>query len=113
MYIPKTMSDAIANTFYDKTIYVLEKRKITDKEGGIISKGFDVVLEFKGNVSFSNCKEIQEQYGLDYEIDIAVTTFTETEINIDDIIKYNEIKFKVTDVLISDSHKLVVATKWQ
>ena len=113
MYIPRTMSKAIAETFYDKTIYKLVKNIITDEEGGIVSKGYSVVSEFKGNASFSNCKEIQEEYGLEYEIDIAITTFTDTEIEIDDIIKYNDITFKVTDVLISDSHKLVVATKWQ
>jgi len=113
LYIPKTMTKKIADAFYDKTVSVLEKETITDEEGGVISKGYEVISEFKGNVSFSNCKSIQEQYGLDYEIDIAVTTSTDIEIKIDDIIKYGDVTFKVTDVLVSDSHKLVVATKWQ
>lgn len=113
MYIPKTMSKAIAENFYDKTISKLVKNIITDEEGGVVSKGYNTISDFKGNASFSNCKEIQEQYGLDYEIDISITTSVDTEIEIDDIIKYNNITFKVTDVLVSDSHKLVVATKWQ
>ena len=113
MYAPQTMIKKIANAFYDKTISVLEKVVSTDEEGGVTSKGFDEISNFKGNVSFSNCKAIQEQYGLDYEIDIAVTTLPTTEIEIDNIIKYNDVVFKITDVLPSDSHKLVVATKWR
>ncbi len=113
MYIPKTMKKQIANAFYDKTVSVLEKRIITDAEGGVTSKGYEKVSEFKGNVSFSNCKAIQEEYGLEYQIDISITTLPTTEINIDDIIEYGNVTFKVTDVLVSDSHKLVVAVKWQ
>lgn len=113
MYIPKTMKKQIANAFYDKTVSVLRKDKTIDAEGGVISKGYEAVSEFKGNVSFSNCKEIQEQYGLEYQIDVSITTLPTTVINIDDIIKYGNVIFKVTDVLPFDSHKLVVAVKWQ
>lgn len=113
MYIPKTMKKKIADAFYDKTVSVLRKAITTDAEGGVVSKGYETISEFKGNVSFSNCKAIQEQYGLEYQIDISITTLPETEINIDDMIKYNDVIFKVTDVLPNDSHKLVVAIKWQ
>ncbi len=106
------MTDKITNTFYDKVVYIMDNVVTTDAEGGVTSKGLIVVNNFNGNVSFSNCKKIQEEYGLDYEIDISITASTDTSININDIIKYNDIIYTVTDVLSSDSHILIVATKW-
>lgn len=112
MYIPKSMMKQIAKTFYDKTISVLNQVVSTDAEGGVISKGYDVLENFKGNVNFSNCKQIQEEYGLDYNIDVSITT-NYNLLNINDIIKYQEVIYKVTDILPSDSHLLVVATIWR
>lgn len=107
------MKKKIADTFYDKTVSILSKVESFDAEGGVTSKGLTVTGTFNGNVSFSNCKEIQEEYGLDYSIDISITTGTDTTIAINDIIQYNEIVYMVTDVLPSDSHILIVANKWR
>ncbi len=112
MYIPKSMMKQIAKTFYDKEVSVLVKIDSIDAEGGVISKGYDVLNKFKGNVNFSNCKQIQEEYGLDYNIDVSITT-NYNSLNINDIIKYQDVVYKVTDILPSDSHILVVATKWR
>ena len=113
MYIPKSMKKKIANTFYDKTIDVLSNDVTTDAEGGITYKGLASIDNFNGNVSFSNCKKIQEEYGFDYEIDISITASTDISISINDLIKYNNIIYNVTDILPSDSHILIVATKWR
>lgn len=113
MYIPKIMTKAVANAFYDKTIFVLDKSSQIDVEGGVTTKGLTVANSFKGNVSFSNCKKIQEDYGLDYEIDIAITSYVDTNVAINDFIKYNDVVYNVTDVLPCDSHILIVATKWR
>lgn len=113
MYIPQTMKNKIAKAFYDKTVEVLTNSVITDAEGGVTSKGLEVISNFNGNVSFSNCKKIQEEYGLDYEIDISITTSTDTSISINDYIKYDNVIYNVSDVLPSDSHILIVATKWR
>ncbi len=112
MYIPKTMKNKIASVFYDKEISILEQKSTIDKEGGVTTKGYDVKDTFKGNVSFSSCKRIQEDYGLDYEIDISITTDFEN-VKVNDIIQYQEIIYKVVDRIPSDSHLLVVGTKWQ
>ena len=112
MYIPKTMTKKIAQTFYDKTVEVLVKNTTIDAEGGVNSKGYDVLETFKGNVNFSNCKQIQEEYGLDYNIDVSITTDYNL-LKINDIIKYQEVIYNVTDILPSDSHVLIVATKWR
>ncbi len=112
MYIPKTMRTKIASVFYDKEVEVLEKATTIDAEGGVNTKGLQSKDNFKGNVSFSNCKKIQEEYGLDYNIDISITTDYNL-LKINDIIKYLDVIYNVTDVLPSDSHILVVATKWR
>lgn len=112
MYIPNQMKTKIANTFYDKTVEIMSKESTIDAEGGVTSKGLAVTDSFKGNVSFSNCKKIQEEYGLDYNIDISITTYADSSVSLDDIIKYNDIIYNVTDVLKFDSHILIVATKW-
>lgn len=112
MYIPRTMRTKIASVFYDKEVEVLEKATTIDAEGGVNTKGLQSKDNFKGNVSFSNCKKIQEEYGLDYNIDISITTDYNL-LKINDIIKYLDVIYNVTDVLSSDSHILVVATKWR
>jgi len=113
LYIPQTMTNKIARAFYDKTVEVMSTNTITDAEGGVNYKGLATIDSFNGNVSFSNCKKIQEEYGLDYEIDISITTYLDTNISINDIIKYDNVIYNVTDVLLSDSHILIVATKWR
>lgn len=113
MYIPQKMTNKIASVFYDKTIEVLTPNVITDAEGGVNYKGLATISSFNGNVSFSNCKKVQEEYGLDYEIDISVTASVNTNVSINDIIKYQNITYNVTDILPSDSHILIVATKWR
>lgn len=106
------MRTKIASVFYDKEVEVLEKATTIDAEGGVNTKGLQSKDNFKGNVSFSNCKKIQEEYGLDYNIDISITTDYNL-LKINDIIKYLDVIYNVTDVLFSDSHILVVATKWR
>jgi hypothetical protein len=106
------MTKKIASIFYDKIVEVLVNNIVTDDEGGVIYKGQAVKDTFKGNVNFSNCKQIQEEYGLDYNIDISITTNYHL-LKHNDLIKYNDVVYNVTDVLPSDSHILIVATKWR
>lgn len=112
MYIPNKMKKKIADIFYDKTVSVMTRIVTTDAEGGVNDKGLEITSSFKGNVNFSNCKQIQEDYGLDYEINVAITTSTDSVVAINDIISYENVVYKVTDILPFDSHKLVVAVKW-
>ncbi|MEG0618747.1 MAG: hypothetical protein RR557_05505 [Bacilli bacterium] len=115
MYIPKKMSKKISDVFYDKTVYILIKKNEVDAEGGTSIKvdPNEFTDTFKGNVNFSNCKLIQEEYGLDYNIDISITTLNSTKIKTNDIIKYNSVIYNVTDVIVKDSHIRVVAEKWR
>lgn len=112
MYIPKTMKTKIASTFYDKEVTVLETNIVTDTEGGIKQSGSNVVDTFKGNVNFSSCKKIQEEYGLEYQIDISVTTNYD-KLKHNDLIGYDKKIYNVTDIITCDSHMLIVGRIWR
>ena len=112
MFIPQTMKTEIAKRFYDKEIHLMDKRTETDAEGGVITKGYTVKDVFNGNVNFSNCEKIQEDYGLDYKINISITT-DYTELKKDDILSYNEVLYEVKGIFIRDSHLLVLGANWR
>jgi hypothetical protein len=106
------MKNKIAKIFYDKSVDVLTSEVSMDAEGGVINKGYNTRDTFKGNVNFSNCKQIQEDYGLDYNIDVSITT-NYNSLVLNDLIKYKDVIYKVTDIIVSDSHILVIATVWR
>ena len=106
------MKTEIAKTFYDKEVYLIEKSTEKDLEGGIKTKGYTVKESFKGNVNFSNCEKIQEEYGLDYKINISITT-DYTGLKKDNIFSYNEVLYEVKGIFIRDSHLLVVGANWR
>ena len=112
MFIPKIMQTAIAKAFYDKEIHVLDKRTETDAEGGVTTKGYTVRDTFKGNVNFSNCEKIQEDYGLDYKVNVSITTDYDG-LKTDDIIAYNKLLYEVKGIYHRDSHKLVLGAIWR
>lgn len=112
MFIPKTMKTAIAKAFYDKEVHLMNKSVETDAEGGVKTKGYTVKDTFKGNVNFSNCEKLQEDYGLNYKIDMSITT-DYTELTKDDIIVYDQVMYEVKGVYIRDSHTLIVGAKWR
>ena len=107
MYIPNQMKKKIADTFYDKTISVLARITTTDIEGGVTSRGLGETATFKGNVNFSNNKLIKEEYGLDYDINISITTDYDN-LELHSFIGYEGKVYEVTDILPFDSHILIV-----
>lgn len=112
MYIPSVMKKTMNKFFYDKEVFVLDTITSTDIEGGVTYDGTVTKDSFYGNVSFSNSKVIQEEYGLDYDIDISITA-DYTLLKHNDLIKYDDVTYRVTDILPSDSHLLIVGVKWQ
>ncbi len=111
MRIPESFRKAIAETFYDKKVNILTVVETVDAEGGVKRTPGLSGRSFMGNVNFNNPKEVQEELGLTYDVDVAITTNDEN-VRINDLIEYNDIIFTVTDVVPHDSHKLVVATKY-
>ena len=112
MKIPTSFSKAIANVFYDKTVSIIETIETVDAEGGVkIVPGTEVLNSFVGNVNFSNLKEVQEELGLTYDIDVTITTSFE-DVKVNDYILYGGFNFVITDVIPYDSHSMIVATKY-
>ena len=112
MFIPKSMKTVIAKTFYDKEIHLMDKSVETDAEGGVKTKGYTVKDNFNGNVNFSNCEKIQEEYGLDYKVNISITT-DYTGLKKDDIISYDKVLYEVKGIYTRDSHLLVLGATWR
>ena len=112
MYIPQTMKREIAKAFYDKEIHLMNKSVETDAEGGVKTKGYSVVESFKGNVNFSNCEKIQEEYGLDYKVNISITT-DYTGVTTNDILSYDKVLYQVKGIYYKDSHVFIVGAKWR
>lgn len=115
MYIPKTFKKAIEKTFYDKSIFILDKIATRDAEGDYIVKSTDKIDEFIGNVSFSNFKEIKEEYGLGYDIGVVISTSLENkgQVNLSTLISYNDITYEITDKFEKDSHLLLIGSVWE
>lgn len=115
MEIPKSFKRAIADIFYDKKIYVLSKKKSIDCEGDYIVEKNEKVYDFMGNVSFSNFKAIKEEYGIDCDIDIVITTSLEhkEKIDLSTLIVYNGKTYEITDKFLKDSHMMLVGALWE
>ena len=112
MFIPQTMKNEIAKAFYDKEIHLMNKSVETDAEGGVKNTGYSVSKSFKGNVNFSNCEKIQEEYGLDYKVNVSITT-DYTDVTTSDILSYDKVLYEVKGIYKKDSHVLIVGAKWR
>ncbi len=112
MIIPQDFQDSMSKHFYDKTVERVGETLITEEDGATHTELSAITGTFEGNVRLTNFKKVQEQYGLDYAIDLTVTTMNDTMIEIDEVIQYSGITYKVTDVLPFDSHKMIVGVKW-
>lgn len=112
MRIPEAMKKTIAAQFYDKTVEVLSSEVSIDDEGGIIKGEALVVREFKGNVQFSNFALIQQEYGIDYQIDVVITT-DDRNIKTGELLRNQGIRYVAKDVRPFDSHVLIVGALWQ
>ena len=134
LFIPQSMKTAMAKRFYDKEIHLMNKSVEQDAEGGVKTKGYSVKKSFKGNVNFSNCEKIQEEYGLSYKVDIIITTDGRVnpsnigeiivgstklgenqyiKLKINDIIKYGEFLYTLKGFYINDSHIRILGQIWQ
>ncbi|MDL2235450.1 hypothetical protein LJC07_04750 [Christensenellaceae bacterium OttesenSCG-928-L17] len=113
MFIPNSFKEQVADTFYDKSVDVLDKTEAIDSEGGLVKTSESVKSTFKCNVRFTALGALQEEIGLVENIDIAITCSTDTAVVVDDILQYDGVKYATTDVLPYDSHRLIVGKKWQ
>lgn len=113
MRLPTDFKKAIADRFYDKTISILGEVETTEADGAVNKTYGEVTGTFKGNCRLVNFKQIQKEYGLDYQIDIAITCDTSVSIETGNLIEYAGVRYEVTDALPFDSHLLIVGAKWR
>ena len=113
MLLPSDFKQTIADTFYDKTIVILGSVETEEADGAKKKTSGEPTGSFKGNCRLVNFKKIQKEFGLDYQIDIAITCDTDTPVAVGDHIQYAGVKYEVSDALPTDSHILIVGVKWQ
>lgn len=113
MLFPDKAKKAIANAFYDKEVAILSKSEMLDDEGGVVKNAETVKSTFKGNVRFTVLGEEQSEIGLVENIDIQITCATDVDVKVDDLLKYQGVKYVAVDVLPFDSHKTIMGRKWE
>jgi hypothetical protein len=113
MEIPLGFKAKIANVFYDKTVGVVSRTETTEADGAVTTSEGAVNSTFKGNARLVNLKQVQKDFGLDYQIDISISAGTDLDIATGTIIEYDGQKFTVTDVIPTDSHTTIVGVKWR
>ena len=80
-----------------------------DAEGGATTTVGSPVAH-KGNVQHNLSKRMIELYGLLEDVDLAVTTATETVVAVDSKLSYNGTQYVVTSVKPFDTHTLIIAS---
>lgn len=112
MLLPTDFKSKIADTFYDKTVSVLGETVTTEADGAVNKTHGAVTSTFKGNCRLVNFKQVQKEYGIDHEIDIAITCPTTVSMVTGTLIEYAGVRYEVTDVLPTDSHQMIMGRKW-
>lgn len=112
MEFPANAKKAIAATFYDKKIEILEVEKTLDEEGGAITGEQIVKISFMGNVRFLTLQEQQTELGLTKQADVEISCPTSTDVTVDTLLRYAGQTYIATQVLPRDSHLMILGAKW-
>ena len=113
MLLPSNFQQKVADTFYDKTITILDIPKAIDSDGGIIKGSETTKSTFLGNVRFNTLGTLQSEVGLTIDADITITCALNTEVALDDIISYSQRRYVVNNILPSDSHLTITGKECQ
>lgn len=112
MIITETTKNIFATHFYDKTIEKWSSDIEKDADGYTKKQEVAMVSTFKGNVRFGVSATIQEQYGIRYDVALSITCLPDTDVSNEDILKYQDRFYKVTDAIVFDSHCLLLCEEW-
>jgi hypothetical protein len=113
MMIPNDWNSVFSLLFYDKEISVLTRVDQYDTEGGLITTTEEELTSFFGNVRFTKLDVVLDNLGLRYEIDISITNSLSSDVSINDLVSYGNVKYLITDVIPYDSHLMVVGKVWK
>lgn len=111
MIIPTSFTQAIGTNFYDKEVDVYTTSDVQDEEGQAYKEATEIAGSVMGNVNFNNLDLIQEQYGLQEKVDIAITTRDAIGGNAN-IIGYGGYQYLVIKAVSFDSHILMLGKLW-
>ena len=107
MLLPNNFKQKIANTFYDKTVNIIDITKTIDTDGGVIKQPGEIRDTFLGNVRFNAQKILENEIGVIIDADIIITCPTDTQISLNDTIRYSDVDYIVNNIIPSDSHLTV------
>ncbi len=110
MQIPDSFKNKIAQAFFDKTLIKCEIVETKNLDGEVILAAEATEDVIMGNVSFDKLDRIQQQYGLEEQIDMTFTTH-DVMAN-DEVYSYLDIKYKVYRAIPFDSHYFILLKKW-
>ena len=113
MLLPDKFKQEISSRFYDKEISILTKQEIIEPDGGVVRNDEADKGTFLGNVRFNVNAELQSEIGLTVDADIIITCDNETDVALNDIVTYLGKKYKVNNVLPSDSHLTITGKECQ
>lgn len=113
MLLPNDFKDKISGHFYDKSITVLERQEITELDVGIIQSTDATKSSFLGNVRFVSQESTQNEIGLTIDADIIITCANGTEVAMDDTLLYLGKKYRINNLLPSDSHLTITGKECQ
>ncbi len=113
MLLPDNFENEISSRFYDKEITVLETRERIEADGGVIREDNVAKTTFLGNVRFNAQDLLQSEVGLTIDADITITCAKATNVALNDICLYLGKKYKVNNLLPSDSHLTITGKECQ
>ena len=113
MLLPDNFENEISSRFYDKEITVLETRERIEADGGVIREDNVVKTKFLGNVRFNAQDLLQSEVGLTIDADITITCAKATNVALNDFVLYLGKKYKINNLLPSDSHLTITGKECQ
>lgn len=113
MLLPDGFEQEIFSRFYDKEITVLETRETVEADGGVIREDNVIKTTFLGNVRFNAQNQLQSEIGLTIDADITITCAKETNVALNDFVLYLGKKYRINNLLPSDSHLTITGKECQ
>lgn len=105
MKIPPSFKKAIADTFYDKTLWLCEKVVSTDSLGAIVGVGYTPVVCFKGSFQPNTSGSVVDESGNETYSGFRVACHLPPSKvkRLEHVIKYGDDYYEIVGVLPTDS----------
>lgn len=112
MNYPASFPTAIAAAFYDKELILCSKTSIKDDRGWTRDSVTETETTYLVHTRYNKLAEVQEQYGIREDINIAITGPSDMVVVKGDIIKIGGKYYRIIDGYPNDTHKVLVGQVW-